>query len=73
MSFNISLFLLAAQFTWNRERNVNFAAFIGNEEVIDEEGEIEEEESNASPSQEDVKDSSSVFQSLSDYDKGSKR
>ncbi|GFR80808.1 HBS1-like protein [Elysia marginata] len=45
----------AAQFTWNREKNINFASYMNSEEVIDEEDEFAEED-----------DSSSQHNSLSD-------
>lgn len=57
----------AAQFTWTREKNMNLAAYVGQEEVINE----EEEETQEDVSHDSFNDSSkSLHLGLSDFDKG---
>ncbi|XP_055886757.1 HBS1-like protein isoform X2 [Biomphalaria glabrata] len=56
----------AAQFTWTREKNMNLAAYVGQEEVINE----EEEETQEDVSHDSFNDSSkSLHLGLSDFDK----
>ncbi|KAK0068676.1 HBS1-like protein isoform X1 [Biomphalaria pfeifferi] len=56
----------AAQFTWTREKNMNLAAYVGQEEVINE----EEEETQEDVGHDSFNDSSkSLHLGLSDFDK----
>lgn len=60
------LVLSAAQFTWNREKNVNFAAYMGEEEVINEEEE-EIERRDSTPHQDNI---NNAHMQLSDIEQG---
>lgn len=61
----------AAQFTWNRERNVDFAAYMGAEGVLHEEEEdVEEHESQSSRHESLSESMSQVRQKLNTTDTG---